>query len=469
MQNTGGPAPGEMRNIIIAIALSAAILFGFEALYGAPQRAKMAEQQRAQAEEQTQTAEAPPAPAPSQAPLTREQALNAGARVTIDSSAIDGSISLQGARIDDLNLRGYYRQLEPESGEVTLLSPMVADFGHDAFFGWEVQTGSDVATLADVATTWSAPEGARLTPATPLILTLSAGPNLSIERTIAIDEHYMFTITDVVNNRSDAALSVRPFGVVRQHGASQDYRENPTVFQGLIGAFGPNNSLQQSSFKAAQKHARQRTDGRVGEDERIEEQQGQGGWFGITDHYWLAAIVPDQGERVSAYFDSRSENNTNDYRAAYRGQWRDAPAGGSVTYTQRFFAGAKRVALLREYQSELSVPRFDNAVDWDQNLWFLTRPFFLWLLQPLANLFAAWGIGINFALAIVASTVVIKAMLFPLVYQSYKSMARMRAILPKQKEIQEQYAADKQRQQQEILKLYQTEKVNPISGCIPNC
>ncbi len=466
MQNPGGPAPGETRNVIIAIALSAAILFGFEFFYNAPQRE--AAQQRAQTE-QTQSAPAPEASAPqSTAPVLREAALAASAdqRVAIDTPALDGSISLLGARIDDLNLRGYNRQLDPESGEVTLLSPIAAQFGHDAFFGWEVRTGADTATLADASTAWTAAEGGVLTPGTPVILNLSAGPNLRIERTIAIDDNYMFTITDVVRNESNLALSIRPFGVVRQNGLPQDYRVNPIVHQGLIGAFGPKNSLHQVNFSAAEKHARERVNGRVGESERIEEEQGQGGWFGITDHYWLTAIVPNQDEQVSTYFDSRPENDSTGFRAAYRGQWREAPAGGSVTYSQRLFAGAKRVALLQQYQTELVIPRFDDAVDWG-NFWFLTRPFFLWLLHPLANLFAAWGVSFNFGLAIFFSTIVIKVLLFPLVYQSFKAMAKMRTLQPKMKELQERYAADKQRQQQELLRLYQTEKINPVSGCVP--
>jgi YidC/Oxa1 family membrane protein insertase len=463
MQNPGGPAPGETRNVFIALALSAAIMFGFEFFYNAPQRARL-EAERARVEQQqTPASDSQASAAPqSSAPVAREAALaaSAHARVAIDTAAIDGSISLEGARIDDLSLRGYNRTIDPASGEVTLLAPMATQFGHDAFFGWEVQTGSDTATLADVATTWTAPDGARLTPATPVTLTLSAGPNLTIERTIAIDDAYMFTITDVVRNSSDAAISVRPFGVVRQHGLPQDYKFNGIIHQGLVGAFGPNNSSHDVNFRAAIKHAQQRTTGRVGEAERIEEEQGQGGWFGITDHYWLAAIIPDQAEQVSAYYDSRLENNETDFRAAYRGQWRDAPSGGEITYTQRLYAGAKRVELLQRYQHDLSIPRFDRAVDWG-NFWFLTRPFFLWLLHPLGQL-----VG-NFGIAILLSTIVIKAILFPLVYQSFKSMAKMRALQPKMKELQERYAADKQRQQQELLRLYQTEKINPVSGCIP--
>jgi YidC/Oxa1 family membrane protein insertase len=468
----GGPGPGETRNVIIAIALSAAILFGFEFFYNAPERARLqaeeqarieATQPAASAEGEGATTEAPPS-----GPIAREQVIaqSAGARIVIDTPEVDGSIALQGARIDDLNLRDYRRSIEEDSSEVTLLAPRAAEFAHDAFFGWEARAGEGAATLADANSGWTVAEGARLTPETPVTLTLAAAEGVTIERTISIDQNYMFTITDVVRNTSGAPVSARPFGTVRRMGLPQDYLRNQIVHQGLIGAFGENNNLRQVTYENANKHIRDRDRGRVGADERIDEMQGQGGWLGITDHYWLAAIIPAPTERVSTYFDARSEGATNDYRAAYRGDWREIAAGGEASYTQHLFAGAKRYELLRDYQADMAIPRFDDAIDWG-NFWFLTRPFFQWLLHPLAQIFADWGVVFNFGLAILASTIVIKTLLFPLVYQSFKSMAKMRALAPKMKEVQERYAADKQRQQQEILKLYQTEKINPVAGCVP--
>lgn len=475
MQNRGGPQSPETRNVFIAIGLSMLIFLAFEVGYNGPQREREQAAYRARVEAQQQAERArageqaqaegeasgeAPAPAPAQ-PQTREQTLasSAGARVTIDTPTVDGTISLRGARIDDLSLANYNRTIDPASGEVTLLSPINTEHGHDAFFGWEMQSGEDVSTLAGADTEWTAPAGARLTPETPITLTMRAN-GVVIERTIAIDTNYMFTITDVMRNESGAAIALRPLGVVRRQGMPADYRQNAIVHQGLIGAFGPNNNLRQVTFQNADKHARDKVRGRVGADERLEDLQGTGGWLGLTEHYWLTAIIPDQGERISAWFDSRPDDNRNDYRAAYRGQWHAAAPGESITYTQRLFAGAKRVEVLQEYERALDLPRFDWAIDWG-NFWFLTRPFFLWLLHPLALM-----VG-NFGIAILLSTIVIKLLLFPLVYHSFKAMAKMRGLQPKMKEIQERYAADKQRQQQELLKLYQTEKINPVSGCLP--
>ena len=476
--------PNETRNVILAIVLSIGIMLGFEFLYNGPNRERIAEQQRAQAEQQQQQereaapsaaadASAPAVAPATGGPVTREQALSAStARVAIDTQEVDGSISLEGARIDDLSLRQYRQTIDPTSPEVTLLSPINTEFGHDAFFGWEAQSGDATSTLSDSRSQWTAAEGSRLTPTTPVTLTFNAGDGRAIERTIAVDEHFMFTITDTVRNTSGAPIQVRPFGTVRRDGLPDHYRNQPIVHQGLIGAFGPNNTRHQTTFKDADKHARDRVRGRVGEDERIDEAQGTGGWLGVTEHYWLAAIIPDQSERVSVYFDSNTEDGRNDYRAAYRGNWREVPVGGEITYTQRFFAGAKRYELLRAYErggdetgGGAAIPRFDDAIDWG-NFWFLTRPFFA-MLHYFGQVFASWGIVFNFGLAILASTVVIKALMFPLVYQSFKAMAKMRGLQPKMKEVQERYAADKQRQQQEILKLYQTEKINPVAGCVP--
>lgn len=476
MSNHGGPGPQDTRNMFLAIGLSLAIFMGFEFFYNAPQREReMAERARieevraqAEAERSAATGEAAAARTPAE-PTTREEAIAAeGARVAIDTPLLDGAIALRGARFDDLSLARYFRQLDPASGEVTLLSPINSQYGHDAFFGWELQSGGDTTTIAGADTEWTALEGATLSPQSPLTLTTTSASGVTLTRTIRVDEHYMFTITDVARNDTGAAIELRPFGTVRRQGMPENYRQNPIVHQGLIGVFG--ESFQQTTFQNADKHAQRKLSGRTGADQRIEERQVQGGWFGITEHYWLAAIIPDQNERISAYFDSRVENNRNDYRAAYRGQWREAAAGAEITYTQRFYAGAKEVELLQGYQNGPAegeaadatqpIPRFDDAIDWG-NFWFLTRPFFLWLLHPLGQM-----VG-NFGIAILLSTVVIKALMFPLVYQSFKAMAKMRALQPKMKEIQERYAADKPRQQQEMLKLYQTEKINPVAGCVP--
>jgi len=466
MQNRGAPGPDDNRNMFLAVILMIAILGGFELFYNGPQRERALAAQRAEVQAVEQAGEPGGAAQPERPVLVeRDRALSetADTRVVIDSASVDGSLTLEGARIDDLNLRTYRETIDPNSPEVTLLAPIRARHGHDAVFGWEsrdlARGGESVLTLADAFSAWTAQAGARLTPDTPVTLTLAAGDGLTISRTISLDQDYMFTITDTLKNDGASAHAVRPFGVVRSQGLPADYKRQSVVHQGMTGVFGPQPRLHETRFEDAAKHARRKAEGRINADERIVDLNGPGGWLGITDHYWMAAIIPDQDETLNAYYNASSLAGETDFRAAYRGDWRDLPAGGSVTYTQRLFAGAKRVDLIRAYQREFDIPDFDKAIDWGM-FFFLTRPFFA-MLDFLGKF-----IG-NFGLGILLSTVVIKALLFPLVYHSFKSMAKMRALQPKMKEIQERYAADKTRMQQEQMKLLSTEKVNPISGCVP--
>ena len=478
----GGPGgPGDnQRNFILFIIIAGAILLGWEFLYAGPQQRQL-EAQRARIEAQNPTHQTPGAPgaagtnAPA-APQTREQALaaTANARAQVTSAALDGSIQLRGARFDDLNLRGYRQTIDRNSPEVTLLAPNGAVHGYDAFFGWEDQTRAH--SIGDDAV-WTAPAGATLTPQTPLVLTYS-GDGLQVTRTITMDENYMFSAHDVVRNAGAAPVTLRPFGVVRRQGLPADYVNRGVVEQGFAGAFGPNTTLHVTSYQKAETHARDRDQGKVGESQVIAEEQGPGGWLGVSDHYWLTALVLDRSEQISASFDSRHINGVTDFRAVYRGQWRTLQPGQSIEYNQRLFAGAKRLDLLQDYQHDHTtpgqradgphtIPRFDEAVDWGNLMWPLTRPFFA-MLDYLANKIGAkLSPTFAFGIGILLTTIVIRLLFFPIMYNTSKSMAKMRVIAPKMKEIQERYASDPQRQQQEMIKLYQTEKINPITGCLP--
>jgi len=483
---TGGQGPNETRNLIIACALAVAIFVGFDFFYAGPQRARLQAAEQARAEQQHQAqqqasqqagsaAPAPGTPAAVAAVVSRDQALaaTASARVAIASPAVQGSISLQGARLDDLSLNTYCRTMARAPGgrctandDVTLLQPINSTHGLDAFLGWQNQDARGYGIGVDDV--WSAPAGAQLTPETPLTLTIRSQDGFEVTRVLSIDANYMITAVDTVHNAGAAPISIRPFGVVRRQGLPEDYVNRSIVQQGFAGVFGPHH-LETRTYHDGDKHVHDRAEGKVGEDQRLFSGQGDGGWLGISDHYWLTAVVAPASEHISGYYDARQDNGGPiNYRAAYTGQYRTIPAGGSITYTQRVFSGAKRVDLLRDYQSQLNIPRFDEAVDWGNITWILSRTFFLWLLHPLATWVAGLHMGLPaFGIAILLSTIVIKAAMFPLVYQSFKAMGKMRALQPKMKELQERYAADKQRQQQELLKLYQTEKVNPVSGCIP--
>ncbi|MGE3143127.1 MAG: membrane protein insertase YidC [Hyphomonadaceae bacterium] len=464
MQTRGpGQGPGDTRNLIIFLALSVAVFLGYDYFVSAPARREAALHQQAVVQQQQEAAARRPAE-PVQT-STREDALaeTASARIHIETPALTGSLLLRGARLDDLDLKEFRETVDPRSPPVTLLSPANGPGSEDAYFGWEAQqSGAQNAAqaVADSFSGWSAPSGAQLTPQTPLVLTLAAPNGLAVTRTISVDDNSMFTITDRVRNEGDAAQQVRPFATVRRHGLPDHYKFSQIVHQGLTGVFGPDQILHEERFENADKHVRNKSRGKIGEDAHLIDETGQGGWLGVTDHYWLAALVPDQNERISAYYDSRAEGDANDYRAAYRGAWRPLPPGQEVTYTQHFFAGAKRVDVLRAYQQDLAIPDFDKAVDWGF-FFFLTRPYFDWLLHPLSKLAGSFGWGI------LLTTIVVKVLLFPAVFQANLAMTKMRKLQPKIKDLQERFSADKQRQQQEMMRLYQTEKINPVAGCLP--
>lgn len=467
MTPAGPPGSDNSRNLILAVVVSMLILFAYEFFIAGPQqRARLAEERaKAQITQSQKTAAAPEKPA---APVivSREAALARTARVPFATDSIDGSINLEGARFDDLSMRKYFDAVGSKT-EVTLLKPQDVRGAFDAFFGWEDASG---AAPVSARTAWTAPDGARLAIGSPVTLSTTTEDGLAITRTIAVDDKYVFTITDVVKNEGAAERTLRPFATVRRTGLPPDFIPNQIVHQGMLGVFGPKLLLNESTYQKAQKHAKDKAQGKRLEDERLIAARGEGGWLGFSDHYWLAALVPPQksataaGETIDAWFDARPGDaaaaaETDNFRAAYRGAPRAVQPGQSITYTQHFFAGPKKVSVLTDYQTSLNIPSFDKAVDWGF-LWFLTRPIF-WLLDH----FGAW-FG-NFGLAILGVTVVVKLLLFPLVNRSYEAMSKLKLLQPKMKELQDRYAKDPQRQQQEMIKLYQTEKVNPVAGCLP--
>jgi YidC/Oxa1 family membrane protein insertase len=474
----GGRDPGDSRNLILAMVISMAVLFGFEFFWAGPQRVQQEAAMKAQAAAKAQTEQVQPgqaAPAAPAAPIAPKAAIAQDPRVVFDTPRIDGTINLTGARFDDLSMKEHRQKLAKDSPEVRLFSPQGAVHHFDAFFGWE-NGAENPEPVVSSNSQWTVAEGAKLTPATPITLTHDAGNGLTVTRVVSVDDHYVFTIEDTVSNAGAAPVALRPFAVVRRTGLPEDFVPNQIVHQGLLGVLGPELQLKESVYQKAKEHAAEKERGRKAPQERILFQRGEGGWLGVSDHYWLAALLPPQktaagpGETIDAWFDATPRSpacSTGgatkavdcDFRAAYRGAVREIAPGASISYTQRLYAGAKEVNLLQRYMKELELPKFDNAVDWGF-LWMLTRPFF-WLLDH----FGAW-FG-NFGLAIMATTVVVKIALFWFVNKSYESMAKLKKIQPQMKEIQERFAADKQRQSQEMIKLYQTEKVNPVSGCLP--
>jgi YidC/Oxa1 family membrane protein insertase len=454
------PRPNEpdSKNLLVAIALSLAVLLGFQFLYAGPQE----EARRAAAE--AEAAKAPPSPAaavPGGAAAPATAAAAAGAapaagqpaaapaapviqapRIPLETEALRGTINAAGARIDQVWLERYRETVQPGSADVKLLHPQGSADGFYAFFGWS-SAGGTAGALPGPDTVWTVPAGARLTTATPVTLTYDNGAGLVFSRRISVDDNYLLTFEDTVTNRTAAPVAIQPYGAIRRHSPTNE-PPDPVNHQGVVGVL--DGKLEKLKYREM-------------EDGKSVQMATTGGWMGFTDRYWFAGLIPDQTERVSAAFKMTLMPGEEVFETSYVGSGVSVAPGASATKVQKLYVGSKNVDTLRAYEASLNLPRFDDAVDWGM-FWFLTRPFYL-LLAFFHDL-----IG-NIGLAILAVTVVVKVVTFPLVYTSYKSFARLRDLAPKMKEMQERFAADKQRQQQEMIKLYQAEKINPVAGCVP--
>ncbi|HKD47340.1 MAG TPA: membrane protein insertase YidC [Rhizomicrobium sp.] len=435
-------------NMFLAIALSALVIFAWQFFVVRPEmKAQQAHQAALAHQPKTQPQPGEPAAnvpgmAVSSTHMSRDAALKAaGPRVAIDSPLLDGSIALKGAKFDDLRLKKYRETTDPKSPEIVLLAPKSTDYPYYAEFGWV--GGADMPSDQSL---WKQEGSGALSPGHPVTLTWDNGHGLVFTRVISVDDQYMFTVTDSVTNDAGSAQTLYPFAYVAREGVPKE-QTSWVLHQGFVGvANGSESDADYSDFK----------------DEGTPPKtfSSTGGWVGVTDKYWMAAVIPPQNEVFNAaYLGSTTPGDVKAYQANYRLPALTIAPGGKAEVTHRLFAGAKVVDILRGYETSQGIARFDNAVDWGW-FWFLTQPLF-WLL----DLFYKF-IG-NFGLAILMLTVVVKTLFFPLANASFKSMSKMKKVQPLMEEIRKRHKEDPQRQQQEMMELYKREKVNPLAGCLP--
>lgn len=447
------------RNMILAVALSLVVLLGWQYFVINP---RVEQEKLKQAVEQAQTqqpqaaqpgqAVTPGTPSPSAAPgavptaqlpgaLTREAALAASPRLKIDTPRYAGSLSLKGGRIDDLMLKGYRETVAPQSPLITLFSPSGAP---DAYYAETGVVGAPGASLPNAETAWTQEGSGALTPSTPVTLVYDNGKGLQFRRTYAVDENYMFTVKEEVRNTGSDPTVLYPYALVSRHGApkTQGYY---VIHEGMIGVFGQ-AGLKEYTF-AEIKKANQYTE------------KATGGWAGITDKYWAAAVIPDQALPFQGRYNATASGGSEVYQADTLGEANNLAPGASVTFTHRVFAGAKEVRLVDNYKTSLGIDRFDLLIDWGW-FYFFTKPLF-WTIDFFYHLLG------NFGWSILLVTVLIKLAFFPLANKSYESMSRMKKIQPEMTALRERFPDDKVKQQQEMMELYKREKINPLAGCLP--
>jgi YidC/Oxa1 family membrane protein insertase len=458
-------------NTIIAVVLSALVLLTWQFFYVVPQQQQ--QKQREELQRQTQITQAQPGPgqtAPGvpagpvpgatpqvQAPpvaesKTREAAIAAAPRVPIETPAVTGSISLKGGRIDDVSLAQYRETIDPNSPAIVLLSPSGSPHPFYAEFGWSAPAGSDI-NVPGADTVWTQEGKGALTPGRPVTLRYDNGQGLEFRRTISVDDKYLFTLRDEVTNHGPAAVSLYPYSLVSRHGTPQT-SGYWILHEGLIGVMGDQGE-QQFTYKAM-------------EDKKLQQFSVTNAWMGITDKYWAAALLPDTNAHVQAEFRSDMSGATRTFQTGYLLDRQDVAPGATGSADARLFAGAKEVGVVGinfpfsgvgGYNKQLGLNKFDLLIDWGW-FYFITKPLFLLMDQ----IFHWTG---NFGIAILAVTVLLKLLFFPLANKSYASMAKMKAVQPQMQALRERYPDDKVKQQQELMELYRREKINPLAGCLP--
>ena len=464
MFDGSGPGRGgsrDQRNLLLAIVLSVAILFGSQMLFG-PFIPEPSEQP-APADQAGGTATVPGVGAPAlpgepAAPaidpeVARQTSLEDTPRIPIETGLqgpISGSISLLGARFDDVVLNGYRETVEKDSPNITLLTPRGAPRAYFADFGWSGDGTAKVA-LPGADTLWRA-SGRALSPETPLTLSWDNGEGLAFSRRIEIDDEGLFTITQRVRNTGTSSVTLFPYGrISRDDPPETDVRVGMYVHEGPIAV--RNGELVEAEYEDLR------------EDGPTEVKSEGGGWIGIKDLYWVVALIPDQSTPLAmGFLYDESYQDGQRYWVHYldeRGH--EIAPGGSVEVVSHMYAGAKERRVLVDIMEDLGVERFDMAIDYTR-IWFLTIPLHVAILY-LEDLLGHYG------LAILALTVVVKLIFFPLANKSYKAMSKMKGLAPKMKELKEKYSdgtADSKLQlNKEMMALYKREKANPLAGCLP--
>jgi|TARA_B100001741_G_scaffold75502_1_gene61084 YidC/Oxa1 family membrane protein insertase len=447
----------EQKNLLLAIIFSVAIMLGWQAYFGEkPSPTPKKEASNTTNPTKGVSSDAPPAPGtmtksselpslgqadPNSKTNDQTNILNASPRIKINSPKLTGSISLKGAQFDDLTLTGYKETIEADSKNVKLLAPVNGNSGYLATLGW---WSTSQTKIPNKNTIWKANKNT-LSPENPVTLSWINSDGVVFQKIISLDDNYMFTVRKRILNKSSESISLKPYDRIVRY-STPDTLGFYILHEGLLGVF--NGVLKEVDYDDLQETG----------TNLIMPEKSKGGWIGITDKYWLTAIIPNQKVEVQPRFAGFGKNLDN-YQADFTGTTVNVPAGNSQETVTKFFAGAKEVNLVVNYRDKLKISRFDLAIDWGWFEW-LTKPLFF-ALDYFNNILG------NMGLSILLLTVIIKLIFFPLANTSYKAMAKMKALQPEMLKIRERFGEDRAKMNQEMMALYKREKANPASGCLP--
>jgi YidC/Oxa1 family membrane protein insertase len=434
----------ETRNLVAAISLSMAVLIGYQLLFVDPKKDQIIQENVV-----NNLSDNSNIPIPSNdnsLTVTSEDGKTENfknvPRVLLNSNETSGSISLKGARIDDITLTQYRETLDADSSLINLLLKSNEKNPYFIQHGWSSPDGLKV---PNGKTLWKSSKNL-LSPDTSITLSWDNGEGIIFYQDISVDDTFMFTINQRVKNNTNNAVTLYPYGLIRRTGEPETTKFF-VLHEGPLGVF--DGTLSEKSYEDLAES------GQKGINIKPVE---SGGWTGLTDKYWMTALLPDQNEKYS--FTYRYLNSSGgQYQTDFLGKAVKIQAKSEGNFLSRTFAGAKRLALFDDYEERFNVKHFDLAIDFGW-FYFLTKPFFYAL--SWANDYLG-----NFGLAILAITVLVKIVFFPLANKSYKSMAKMRNLSPEIQKLRERVGDDRQKLNQEMMNLYKKEKVNPAAGCLP--
>ena len=430
----------ENRNVILAVILSTAILIGWSMYFENPdeaQRKRLEIQGKTETQTNIQKPETPQTGKilPTKA-ISRSDALKESDRVFIENSNLSGSISLRGALIDDIILKNYRETLDKNSKPIVVLSPKKSEDGYFIESGWAT-TKSDI-KVPDNNSVWQIREGKKLTPSSPVTLEWNNREGVVFSKKIEVDDKYLFKITETIRNEKSKTIELFHYSQITKN--TKPNTENFYILhEGLIGVVDKN--LKEETYSTIEKEKKTYT--------------GKSGWFGITDKYWMSAIIPESGKSFKGEY-----SFANSYKANFIiSEPTIANPQKSTSNTLKIFIGAKEVYPIDNYTEKEKIDRFDLSIDWGW-FYFITKPLFF----VIDYIFKIVG---NFGVAIIILTLLVRILFFPLNNYSFKSMAKMKVLQPEMLRIKELYKDDMKRTQQEMMALYKREKVNPLSGCLP--
>lgn len=438
----------QNKNLILAIVLSLIVMLGWFWLFPQEQQANNPDVPDAI----TTTADQPVASATTADAVPGQAAAPAEApRVAIDTPELRGSISMLGGRIDDLLLKTYHVTIDDNSDNVRLLSPVGQPNAYYALHGWAPGGGLTFDDVPGANTQWTLAAGETLTPSTPVTLEWTSPAGLTFTRTISVDEQFMFSVKDNVQNTSSTEQRLAPYGMIARHGEPLDLQNFFVLHEGVVGR--TDGELIETKYKAirdlpvVQREAAQAEVHEATTD----------GWIGFTDKYWMTTLIPEQGQPFTTV--EKYVPSADIYTTETRQPVMTVAPGATIETSARVFAGAKEWATIRHYQNDEGIAGFIDSIDWGW-FFFFTKPIFAvlhWLNAHIGNM----------GVAIIALTFFLKALVLPLAYKSYVSMARMKELQPEMEALKERAGDDKQKLQKEMMALYKEKKVNPAAGCLP--